>query len=130
MKQKPSALQNRRRKPKNTEENLSERITFRLSSTEKNQLTAKATERGIRLSLLCHLIVTRRRIPDYSPETRQWIRGFISMKNNLNQIAHYVNTTKGCDDWVLDALHFITSEVGEAKNILTTNNNNENEQPL
>ena len=108
MKKKPSALQNRR-KPNNPEENLTERITFRLTSAEKDQLTLKAQERGLKLSLLCRLIVMRRKIPDHSPQTRQWLRDIVGMKNNLNQLAHYANTIKGIDDWVLDAFRFFTS---------------------
>lgn len=103
MKKNPSALQNRR-KPNNPEENLTERITFRLTSAEKNLLALKAQERGLKLSLLCRLIVMRRKIPDHSPQTRQWLRNLVGMKNNLNQMAHYANTIKGIDDWVKDAL--------------------------
>ena len=123
MKKKPSALQNRR-KPNNPEENMTERITFRLTSAEKNQLTLKAQERGLKLSLLCRLIVMRRKIPDHSPQTRRWLRDLVGMQNNINQLAHYANTIKGIDDWVLDALRFIISEVNKAKNILTNNDNN------
>lgn len=126
MKKNPSALQNRR-KSNNPEENLTERITFRLTSAEKGQLTLKAQERGLKLSLLCRLIVMRRKIPDHSPQTRQWLRDLVGMKNNLNQMAHYANTIKGIDDWVKDALRFITSEVNKAKNILTYNNDSSNE---
>lgn len=123
MKKKTSALQNRR-KPNNPEENMTERITFRLTSAEKNQLTLKAQERGLKLSLLCRLIVMRRKIPDHSPQTRRWLRDLVGMQNNINQLAHYTNTIKGIDDWVLDALRFIISEVNKAKNILTNNDNN------
>ncbi len=123
MKTKPSALQNRRRKPNNPEENLTERITFRLTSAEKNQLVMKAKERGLKLSLLCRLIVMRRRIPDHSPDTRHWLRDLVGMKNNLNQIAHHANSINGCDGWVMDALRFIASEIDKAKKILTDNNN-------
>lgn len=126
MKKKPSALQNRR-KSNNPDENLTERITFRLTSAEKNLLALKAQERGLKLSLLCRLIVMRRKIPDHSPQTRQWLRDLVGMKNNLNQMAHYANTIKGIDDWVKDALRFITSEVNKAKNILTYNNDSSNE---
>ena len=70
MKLKPSALQGRR-KHNNTDENLSERITFRLSSVERNSLEEKAKERGLKLSLLCRLIVMRRKIPDRSPQSRK-----------------------------------------------------------
>ncbi len=126
MKKKPSALQNRR-KSNNPEENLTERITFRLTSAEKNLLALKAQERGLKLSLLCRLIVMRRKIPDHSPQTRQWLRDLVGMKNNLNQMAHYANTIKDIDDWVKDALQFITSEVNKAKNILTYNNDISNE---
>ncbi len=126
MRNKPSSLQNHRRKTNNQEENLTERITFRLTSTEKSQLTMKAKERGLKLSLLCRLIVMRRRIPDHSPYTRQWLRDLVGMKNNLNQIAHHANSIKGCDEWVMDALRFIVSEIDRAKKILT-DNNNENE---
>lgn len=126
MKKKPSALQ-KRRKSNNPEENLTERITFRLTSAEKNMLALKAQERGLKLSLLCRLIVMRRKIPDHSPQTRQWLRDLVGMKNNLNQMAHYANTIKGIDDWVLDAIRFITSEVNKAKNILTYNNDSSNE---
>ena len=126
MKKNPSALQNRR-KPNNPEENLTERITFRLTSAEKDQLTLKAQERGLKLSLLCRLIVIRRKIPDHSPQTRQWLRDLVGMKNNLNQMAHYANTIKDIDDWVKDALQFITWEVNKAKNILTYNNDISNE---
>ena len=122
MKKKPSALRNSRRKPDNPEENLTERITFRLTSTEKNQLVLKAKERGIKLSLLCRLIVMRRKIPDHSPQTRQWLRDLIGMKNNINQIARHTNTIKGFDGWAEDALQFIASEVDKAKNILTNSN--------
>ena len=114
MKKKPSALRNSRRKPDNPEENLTERITFRLTSTEKNQLTMKAKERGIKLSLLCRLIVMRRRIPDRSPQTLQWFRDLVGMKNNLNQIAHHLNTTKEPDQWTIEAIRFIASEIGRA----------------
>ena len=55
MKKKPSVLRNSRRKPDNPEENLTGRITFRLTFAEKNQLVLKAKERGINLSLLCRL---------------------------------------------------------------------------
>lgn len=123
MKKKTSALQNRR-KPNNPEENMTERITFRLTSAEKNQLTLKAQERGLKISLLCRLIVMRRKIPDHSHQTRRWLRDLVGMQNNINQLAHYANTIKGIDDWVLDALRFIISEVNKAKNILTNNDNN------
>lgn len=126
MKKNPSALQ-KRRKSNNPEENLTERITFRLTSAEKNLLALKAQERALKLSLLCRLIVMRRKIPDHSPQTRQWLRDLVGMKNNLNQMAHYANTIKGIDDWVLDAIRFITSEVNKAKNILTYNNDSSNE---
>lgn len=126
MKKKPSALQNGR-KSNNPEENLTERITFRLTSAEKNQLALKAQERGLKLSLLCRLIVMRRKIPNHSPQTRQWLRDLVGMKNNLNQMSHYANTIKGIDDWVKDALRFITSEVNEAKKILTYNSDNNHE---
>ena len=122
MKKKPSALRNSRRKPDNPEDNLTERITFRLTSTEKNQLTMKAKERGIKLSLLCRLIVMRRRIPDRSPQTLQWFRDLVGMKNNLNQIAHHLNTTKEPDPWAIEAMRFIASEIDEAKNTLTESN--------
>lgn len=126
MKKKPSALQNRR-KSNNPEVNLTERITFRLTSAEKNLLALKAQERGLKLSLLCRLIVMRRKIPDHSPQTCRWLRDLIGALNNLNQMAHYANTIKGIDDWVKDALRFITSEVNKAKNILTYNNDSSNE---
>jgi len=119
MKLKPSALRNSRRKPDNPEDNLTERITFRLTSTEKNQLTMKAKERGIKLSLLCRLIVMRRRIPDRSPQTLQWFRDLVGMKNNLNQIAHHLNTTKMSDRWAVEAIRFIASEIDKAKTTLT-----------
>ncbi len=122
MKAKPSALQNRR-KSNNPEENLTERITFRLTSAEKNQLSMKAKERGIKLSLLCRLIVMRRRIPDRSPQTRQWLRDLVGMKNNLNQIAHHLNTTKESDRWAVEAIRFIASEIDKAKTTLTDSNN-------
>ena len=125
MKKKPSALRNSRRKPDNPKENLTERITFRLTSTEKNQLTMKAKERGINLSLLCRLIVMRRRIPDRSPQTLQWFRDLVGMKNNLNQIARHVNTQKQCDQWAIDALKYIATELSKAKQSLTNNNDNE-----
>lgn len=126
MKKKPSALQ-KRRKSNNPEENLTERITLRLTSAEKNMLALKAQERGLKLSLLCRIIVMRRKIPDHSSQMRQWLRDLVGMKNNLNQMAHYANTIKGIDDWVLDAIRFITSEVNKAKNILTYNNDSSNE---
>lgn len=122
MNKKPSALQNSRRKNNSQEENLTERITFRLTSAEKNQLIAKANERGLKLSLLCRLIVMRRKIPDHSPQTSQWLRDLIGMKNNINQIARHTNTIKGFDGWAEDALQFIASEVDKAKNILTNSN--------
>lgn len=122
MRIKPSALRNSRRKPDNTEKNLTERITFRLSSAERNQLVKKAKERGLKLSQLCRLIVMRRKIPDHSPQTRQWLRDLIGMKNNINQIARHTNTIKGFDGWAEDALRFIASEVDKAKTILTNSN--------
>lgn len=100
MKHKPSALQGKR-KSANPEENLTERITFRLSASERLALETKAKERGLKLSLLCRLIVMRRKIPDHSPQTLQWIRDLVGEKNNLNQIAHHLNTTKESDRWLL-----------------------------
>ena len=104
MNRKPSALQNNRLRNNNQEENLTERITFRLTSVERNQLVKKAKDRGLKLSLLCRLIVMRRKIPDHSPQTRQWLRDLIGMKNNINQIARHTNTIKGFDGWAEDAL--------------------------
>ncbi len=60
MKKQPSALQ---RSKRNLAENLSERITFRLSRSEREALEAKANERGVKMSHLCRLIVMRRKIP-------------------------------------------------------------------
>lgn len=117
MKKKPSALLRSKRKPNNRVENLSEPITFRLSRTERETLEAKANERGINLSHLCRLIVMRRRIPDRSPETRQWLRDIIGMKNNLNQIARHVNTQKQCDQWAIDALKYIATGLSKVKTI-------------
>lgn len=90
MKHKPTALQGRR-KQNNPEDNLSERITFRLTPIERESLENKAKERGLKLSLLCRLIVMRRKIPDRSPQTLQWFRDLVGMQNNLNQIAHHLN---------------------------------------
>ncbi len=64
----------------------------------------------------------RRKIPDRSPQTLQWIRELIGEQNNLNQIAHHLNTTKESDRWALEAIHFIAGEVKQAKNILTATN--------
>ena len=128
MKKQPSALQRSKRKSNNPVENLSERITFRLSRSERETLEAKANERGVKLSHLCRLIVIRRRIPDRSPETRQWLRDIIGMKNNLNQIARHINTQKQCDQWAIDALKYLATELSKAKQSLTYNN--DNEQPI
>ena len=125
MKKQPSALQRNKRNPV---ENLSERITFRLSRSERETLEAKANERGVKLSHLCRLIVMRRKIPRSFTETRQWLRDLIGMKNNLNQIARHVNTQKQCDQWAIDALKYIATELSNAKQSLT--NNNDNEQPI
>ena len=121
MKHNPSALQGRR-KHNNSDENLSERITFRLSPIERKSLEEKAKERGLKLSLLCRLIVMRRKIPDRSPQTLQWFRDLVGMQNNLNQIAHHLNTTKQSDQWAIEAIRFIAEEVKKAKTILTANN--------
>lgn len=121
MKHKPSTLQDRR-KHNNPEDNLTERITFRLSANERKSLEGKATERGLKLSLLCHLIVMRRKIPDRSLQTLQWFRDLVGMQNNLNQIAHHLNTTKESDLWAIEAIRFIADEVKKAKNILTVSN--------
>lgn len=121
MKHKPSALRGKR-KSNNPEENLTERITFRLTPQERKNLETKAKERGLKLSLLCRLIVMRRKIPDRSPQTLKWIRELIGEQNNLNQIAHHLNTTKEADRWALEAIRFIADEVKQAKNILTTSN--------
>ena len=121
MKHKPSTLQGKR-KSANSEENLTERITFRLTPQERKNLETKAKERGLKLSLLCRLIVMRRKIPDHSPQTLQWIRELIGEQNNLNQIAHHLNNTKESDRWALEAIRFIADEVKQAKNILTTTN--------
>lgn len=122
MKKQPSTLQ---RSKHNSVENLSERITFRLSRSERETLEAKASERGIKLSHLCRLIVMRRKVPDRSLETRKWLRDIIGMKNNLNQIARHVNTQKQCDQWAIDALKYIATELSKAKQSLTNNNDNE-----
>ena len=121
MKHKPSALQGRR-KHNNSDENLSERITFRLSPIERKSLEEKAKERGLKLSLLCRLIVMRRKIPHRSPQTLQWFRDLVGMQNNLNQIAHHLNITKESDQWAIEAIRFIAEEVKKAKTILTVNN--------
>lgn len=121
MKHKPSALQGRR-KHNNSDENLSERITFRLSPIERKSLEEKAKERGLKLSLLCRLIVMRRKIPDRSPQMLQWFRDLVGMQNNLNQIAHHLNIIKESDQWAIEAIRFIAEEVKKAKNILTVNN--------
>ena len=121
MKLKPSALQGRR-KHNNSDENLSERISFRLSPIERKSLEDKAKERGLKLSLLCRLIVMRRKIPDRSPQTLQWFRDLVGMQNNLNHIAHHLNITKESDQWAIEAIRFIAEEVKKAKNILTANN--------
>ena len=121
MKHKPSALQSRR-KHNNSDENLSERITFRLSPIERKSLEEKAKERGLKLSLLCRLIVMRRRIPDRSPQTLQWFRDLVRMQNNLNQIAHHLNITKESDQWAIEAIRFIAEEVKKARTILIANN--------
>lgn len=76
MKKQPSALQGKR-KQNNPEENLSERITFRLSPVERKALEAKARKLGLKLSLLCRLIVMRRKTPDRSPQTLQWLRKLV-----------------------------------------------------
>lgn len=120
MKLKPSALQGRR-KHNNSDENLSERITFRLSPVERKSLEEKAKKRGLKLSLLCRLIVMRRKIPDRSPLTLQWFRDLVGMQNNLNQIAHHLNITKESDQWAIEAIRFIAEEVKKAKTILTAN---------
>ena len=83
MKHKSSALQGRR-KHNYSDENLSERITFRLSPVEQKSLEEKAEDRGLKLSLLCRLIVMRRKIPDRSPQTLQWFRDLVEIQNNLN----------------------------------------------
>ena len=121
MKHKPSALQGRR-KHNNSDENLSERITFRLSPIERKSLEDKAKERGLKLSLLCRLIVMRRKIPDRSPQTLQWFRNLVGMQNNLNQIAHHLNIKKESDQWAIEAIRFIADEVKKAKQTLTVNN--------
>ena len=121
MKLKPSALQGRR-KHNNSDENLSERISFRLSPIERKSLEDKAKERGLKLSLLCRLIVMRRKIPDRSPQTLQWFRDLVGMQNNLNHIAHHLNITKESDQWAIEAIRFIAEEVKKTKNILTANN--------
>ena len=121
MKHKPSALQGRR-KQNNPEDNLSERITFRLTPIERTALEEKAKERGLKLSLLCRLIVMRRKIPDRSPQTLQWFRDLVGIQNNLNQIAHHLNIKKESDQWAIEAIRFIVEEVKKAKNILTVNN--------
>ncbi|MBD5357678.1 MAG: MobC family plasmid mobilization relaxosome protein [Bacteroides sp.] len=122
MKHKPSALQGRRRY-NNPEDNLTERITFRLSANERKSLEEKAKERGLKLSPLCRLIVMRRKIPDRSPHTLQWFRELVGIQNNLNQIAHHLNITKEADKWAIEAIRFIADEVKKAKTILTVSNN-------
>ena len=121
MKQNPSALQGRR-KHNNSDENLSERITFRFSTNERKSLEEKAIEHNPKLSLLCRLIVMRRKIPDRSPQTLQWFRDLVGMQNNLNQIAHHLNITKESDRWAIEAIRFIAEEIKKAKHTLTTNN--------
>ena len=121
MKHKPSALQCRR-KHNNSDENLSERVTFRLSPVERKSLEEKAKERGLKLSLLCRLIVMRRKIPDRSPQTLQWFRDLVGMQNNLNQISHHLNITKESDQWAIEAIRFIAEEIKKAKAILTARN--------
>lgn len=122
MKHKPSALQGRH-KHNNPEDNLTERITFRLTPIERKTLETKAKERGLKLSLLCRLIIMRRKIPDRSPQTLQWFRNLVGMQNNLNQIAHHLNITKESDQWAIEAIRFIADEVKKAKTILTVSNN-------
>jgi len=46
----------------------------------------------------------------------------VGMKNNLNQIAHHLNTTKEPDPWAIEAIRFIASEIDKAKSTLTESN--------
>ena len=114
MKHKSSALQGRCKR-NNSDENLTERITFRLSPIERKYLEEKAKERGLKLSLLCLLRVMRRKIPDRSPQMLQWFRDLVGIQNNLNQIAHHLNITKESDRWAIEAIRFITEEVKKQK---------------
>ena len=106
MKHKSSALQGRR-KHNYSDENLSVRIIFRLSPVEQKSLEEKAEDRGLKLSLLCRLIVMCRKIPDRSPQTLQWFRDLVGIQNNLNQIAHNLNITIEPDQWAIEVIRFI-----------------------
>ena len=92
---------------------------------EAQDLQKKAKKACLTEAALIRLLI-RGYEPREKPDERFYdaMRELSAIGNNINQLAHYANTIKGIDDWVLDALRFIISEVNKAKNILTNNDNN------
>lgn len=118
-KNRPSTLSNRKRR-NDQADNLGAKITFRLTAEEAAELREKSANRGLTLSNYCRLVILRRKVPDLSAETLDSIRKLIGMANNLNQIAHYVNTRREIDQWVAQSIKELLSEVKKTKSSLTT----------
>lgn len=130
MKHKITAAHAANRKPKAPEELLASKLAVRLTTQEKDCLDSKAASRGITTSQLCRAILMRRKIPDRSLETRDYLRAIIGMKNNLNQLAHIANTAGFIDAQVKEGIQYLTCEIQQAKILLTQNKELKDEKPL
>ncbi len=101
------------------EENLTQKLTLRLLAEEKTALKARARKRGVTLSQFCRAVLMRYKVPDRSPETRDYLRALIGMKNNINQLAKHINTIHHIDSAASEGIAYLRAEIDEAKSMVT-----------
>ncbi|MCH5227706.1 MAG: plasmid mobilization relaxosome protein MobC [Muribaculaceae bacterium] len=122
----PSALSKSRQKKK-PEENLSNRITIRFTTEEASLITQRAEARGLKISEYSRSAILRRKITDHSPETKDFIRKFTGMANNLNQITRYMYSKDSTPEKMLILLEYFKEEFQKIKTIIYNTNTNDYE---
>lgn len=122
----PSALSKSRQKKK-PEENLSNRITIRFTPEETCLIAQRAEARGLKISEYSRSAILRRKLADHSPETRDFIRKFTGMANNLNQITRYMYSKDSTPEKMFLLLEFFKEEFQKIKPIIYNTNTNDYE---
>ena len=122
----PSVLSKNRQKKKQ-EENLSTRITIRLTPEEASLIAQRAEARGLKISGYSRSAILRRKIADHSLETRDFIRKFTGMANNLNQITRYMYSKDSTPEKMILLLEFFKEEFQKIKPIIYNTNTNDYE---
>ena len=123
----PSALSKCRQKKK-PEENLSNRITIRFTPEEASLIAQRAEARGLKISEYSRSAILRRKIADHSPETKDFIRKFTGMANNLNQITRYMYSKDSTPEKMLLLLEYFNEEFQKIKPLVYNHSNpNDNE---